>query len=135
MIRQSLEFHVGSCRMWLHMPTAMIGMSIPKLRKFFQWASQDQGNNENMQYFFSCIQTVHDLLKDDWDTESKYFVKSYKDPKFDEKGNYIKDKTESEKRQTHNNELLTRVKAAKREYDNFLKKIPKLGEIRELYLD
>lgn len=131
---ESLEFRCYGCRMILNMPIALEVMTLANLRKFFKFMDQEwQRNEESTRKFFSCIPEVQLDLKGEWDEASRTFQREYKDTKFDSSGNYISDKDERERRQAHNQKLLNDVKRAKSRYERFVKRVPKLKELKDQY--
>lgn len=128
-----LEFRCGDCRMTLNLPAALADMPITSMRKFFKWADQEHSQNvDSINAFFAYIPTASEKLKDQWDWAGLEFQKNYLDPKYD-KGSYIKDQKEREKRRNHNERLIRKVRAAKARYERFQKRIAKLKEIQEQY--
>ena len=131
---KTLEFNCFGCRMTLNMPDAMEEITITKLRKFFRFIDEEFWKNEDsVRDFFSYIPEIQDDLKAQWHEASMRFQHEYQDPNF-KNGERITDKTERDARKASNDRLMERVKRAKTRYEKFVKKIPKLEELKTTYL-
>lgn len=131
MISRSIPFECFRTKYTLNIPEAVVNLPIVNLRKFFAYTSQEQWRNEeSTEAFFSSIPEIAEELKDKWDEASREFQRNYKDPKFDEHGNYITDKEARQRRRFHNKQLMADVKRAKTDYERFQRRIPKLEGIK-----
>ena len=131
---QTLEFNCFDCRITLNMPDAMEQITVTKLRKFFKFIDEEFWKNEDsIRDFFTYIPEIQDDLKAQWHEASLRFQHNYQDPNF-KNGVRITDKDERNKRKANNDQLMARVKRAKSRYEAFVKKIPKLEELKATYL-
>lgn len=133
MIRQA-EFRRGSCRMLLNCPETIEDMTLANLRKIFAFMGGEAGNAGAFREFASFIPETEGYLRDGWDQESRYFQQHYESPDFDAKGNYISDPKERKLRRERNKRLEKNVLNAKKRYERFVKRIPKLKEMLEPYM-
>ena len=135
MKKQILEFHTGSSHMTLIVPDALELMPLGNTKKFFKFVNQAFWINENsMREFFTFIPEVKADLREQWNEAGLEFQRQYKDPNFDSAGNRIDDKVERKKRSDRNRYYQSKVKQAKARFDRFEKRIPKLEELKAIYV-
>lgn len=135
MIKKEVLFQFDNCRMTLFLPTAVEKMSIMNLRKILKWSDQERWRNEDsIRTLFNSIPEISEVLKKEWDDACITFQKDYLDEKFDSRGHLITNGEERKKRKENNRKLIDTVKKAKRRYERFQKKVPKLEELKTRYL-
>lgn len=131
MIQEELEFRVENCRLTLYPMKALQKRTIPNLRKILKLISQEYWRNEeNIHLFFSYIPKVQEELREEWEKASLTFQKKYMDPKYN-RGNYIKDPEVRRERAARNKKLVDDVKTAKKQYERFMRKVPKLEKLKK----
>ena len=130
MEKKSLEFRAGEyaeTRMVLNMPLAMEELSITKIRKFIRDVMTDRPdlNQEVCEDFFGYTPEILKARREAWDDASREYQLKFMDP--EHRG---RTKDEKKKIREQNQKLLSNLKKAKNQYQQFMKKAEHLEALR-----
>ena len=130
------EFRVFMTRLILNTLNTLKDLPITKFRKLVAYICKDltTENEEALNRIFSSIPEVQDNLRLAWEEASVRFQKEYEDPVFGPDGNKRTDPKEKKNvkaRNKYRKDKVLEAKKAKKAYDRFLERIPKLKEIQQ----
>lgn len=127
------EFRVFRTRLILNTLNTLKDLPITKFRKLVAYICKDltTENEEALNRIFSSIPEVQDNLRRAWEDAIIRFRVEYEDPVFGPDGHIRADPKEKKNVKARNKYRKDKVLEAKKAYDRFLERIPKLKKIQQ----